>query len=296
MKVVSIINYKGGVGKTTVTSNLAVHVASKGKRVLMIDVDPQTNLTFSFIDNIKWSENFSETKTLKNFFYPIVATGKKKTSLENLIIPLDVSGIKLDIISSHLELLSIDTDLAAHLSAATLPMLATNFITVHNYFREDVEILKEKYDLILIDCAPSFNIVTKNALVASDMYLTPSKMDFLSTFGVEQLIRNVDKFITKYNGYMQTVEGTAMINPKLLGVVATMVDVYAGELIGAQKNYWNILESQGHEIFKAFIRDNSYFAKAPSDGIPAVISKNTPLNVANELSELGDAFIKKAMI
>ena len=296
MKVVSVLNYKGGVGKTTVTSNLAAYVASKGKRVLMIDVDPQTNLTFSFIDNIAWEKQYAENKTLKNFFSPILNMGEKKISFADLIIPLKVPDINLDIISSHLDLLDVDIKLAAHLVGANLQMLANKYLMVHNYLREEIEKLKEKYDLILIDCAPNFSIVTKNALVASDNYLTPSKMDYLSTFGVQQLTRNVEDFLKEYNLYMQTVKDATIVDPKLLGIVATMVQIYGGDLIAKQKGYWDTLKSR-YKIFNTFIRENpSHFAEAPSNGIPVILSKNTPANIKEELQKFGDEFIQEAMI
>ena len=68
MKVVSIINYKGGVGKTTITSNLAAGLATKGYKVLAIDLDPQSNLTFSFVGIDDWKEKYSEKKTIRNWF------------------------------------------------------------------------------------------------------------------------------------------------------------------------------------------------------------------------------------
>ena len=67
MKIVSVINYKGGVGKTTLTANLGAYAASKGKRVLMIDLDPQSSLTFSFMTPDSWRDKYFENRTMKNF-------------------------------------------------------------------------------------------------------------------------------------------------------------------------------------------------------------------------------------
>ena len=123
LKVVSVINYKGGVGKTTITSNIAAYAASQGKRVLMIDLDPQTNLTFSFMSSKEWEDEYAKSKTLKNFFLPIINGAPKKIALGTLVIPLEVQGLKMGLISSHLELIDIDTDLAACLGGANINIM-----------------------------------------------------------------------------------------------------------------------------------------------------------------------------
>ena len=105
MKVVSVINYKGGVGKTTLVSNLAAYAASQGKRVLMIDLDPQMSLTLSFMPVEAWERSYADIKTLKNFFNAII-NSMTPPDLSELAIPvsslLSLSGSRLDLISSHL--------------------------------------------------------------------------------------------------------------------------------------------------------------------------------------------------
>ena len=301
MKVVSVVNYKGGVGKTTVTSNLAIHIAAKGKRVLMIDVDPQTNLTLSFIDNGTWEEQYAKKgKTLMSFFEPIFLGSEDRVSLESLIIPLIVEDIEVDIISSHLDLINVDTELAATLIGGNQLHLASNYLKAHNYFREEIGALKEKYDLILIDCGPSFNTVTKNALTASDLYLTPSKMDYLSTFGVLHLVRNIDNYVHTYNEYVKLIKHATKIAPEMLGVVATMVGIYDDALIKANQRYWDELESAGHRMFKSYLRENiAHYSMAPLNNIPVILSKGshpTILELVSELKSLGEEFIMKAGI
>jgi chromosome partitioning protein len=297
MKVVSIMNNKGGVGKTTITANLAAYIASKGRRVLIMDVDPQTNLTFSFIKTLEWEKRYAKSKTLKDFFRPILEGNKNTVSLDSLIIPLDVESVRIDIISSHLDLIDIDTDLAANLGGANLTQLANNYITAHNYLRDNIATLKEKYDFILIDCAPNFNIVTKNALATSDHYLAPSKMDFLSTFGVMQLTRNVDKFVRQYNEYMKCVKGKSTINPTILGVVATMVGINNEMPIVPNQNYINDLKIAGYEIFDTYIRENkTLYSMTSSNKAPVIFSQKsdtTTTKVVNELKAFGEEFMRK---
>ena len=205
LKVVSVINYKGGVGKTTITSNIAAYAASEGKRVLMIDLDPQTNLTFSFMSSKEWEDKYAQAKTLKNFFRPIINGSSKRISLESLVIPLDVQGLKMGLVSSHLELIDIDTDLAACLGGANINIMNRNFLRVHSHLRDGLSKLKNDYDLVLIDCPPNFNTVVKNAITASDYYLVPAKMDYLSTLGIEQLDRNTRKYVKSHNDYVAQI-------------------------------------------------------------------------------------------
>lgn len=86
MKVVSIINYKGGVGKTTITANLASEMACRGKRVLVIDLDPQTNLTFSYMKVEEWSNTYEKEKTIKYWFDSIIDGTKPVPSFKDLIV------------------------------------------------------------------------------------------------------------------------------------------------------------------------------------------------------------------
>lgn len=166
MKVISIINYKGGVGKTTLTANLAGELAYRGKKVLMIDLDPQASLTFSFIKPEEWREHIASTQTIKNWFN----TKKKEVAFADLIIePLKAKSYttgKLHLISSHLELINVDLELATKLGGANLQQAKENFIKVHRRLITGIsQIDPNLYDLILIDCPPNFNIVTKNAIV-----------------------------------------------------------------------------------------------------------------------------------
>ena len=114
MKVVSIINYKGGVGKTTLSANLVAGI-SKKKRVLAIDLDPQANLTFSFISIPTWRQKFEKENTIKHWFDAIIGNEQPLPPLKNLI----VENRGIHIISSHLGLIDVDIELAVGLAGAT---------------------------------------------------------------------------------------------------------------------------------------------------------------------------------
>lgn len=307
LKVVSVINYKGGVGKTTITSNIAAYAASQGKRVLMIDLDPQTNLTFSFMSSKEWEDEYAKSKTLKNFFRPIINGSSKRISLRSLVIPLEVQGLNMGLISSHLELIDIDTDLAACLGGANINIMNRNFLRVHSHLREGLSKLKSDYDLILIDCPPNFNTVVKNAITASDYYLVPAKMDYLSTLGIEQLHRNTTKYVKSYNEYVAQVgEGEdefSSISPVMLGVVPTMLTVHDGAPIQANQHYLDQVQSKGYYLFPWTRHNNTFYAYAPERGIPVIISQATNPSgektgdkILEELRELSKTFIERTGI
>ena len=179
MKVVSVINYKGGVGKTSLTANLAAQLAWEGRRVLLLDLDAQASLTFSFISPDLWEEEFSEAKTIKSWFESYEAGAPK--SLGSLIdTPMRVQrALKgkgaLDIIYSHLGLINVDLELATKLGGANIGQAKKNFINIHRRLAEGIanDIENDKYDLILIDCPPNFNIVTKTDIISSNSILVP---------------------------------------------------------------------------------------------------------------------------
>lgn len=280
MKVVSVINYKGGVGKTTITANLSAELAWRGYNVLMIDLDPQASLTFSFIQPDVWEKDFSKDKTIKSWFDSF-----KKGSplaLEALIhtpyrVEERLNGRgSLDIIYSHLGLINVDLDLATKLGGATLAEVKSNFINIHRRLANGLASIEEgKYDLVLIDCPPNFNIVTKTAIVASDNILVPARPDYLSTMGIDYLIRSVDGLVKDYNEYASVVsdEEVDPISPALLGVIFTMIQEYGGQPLAAQRQYIEqVRQLPKLAVLDHYVkRNDSLFADAPQYGVPVVL-------------------------
>lgn len=295
MKVVSIINYKGGVGKTTITANLASEMAGKGKRVLAIDLDPQTNLTFSYMKVEEWSSTYEKKKTIKYWFDSIIEGTRPAPSFKNLIVKKN--GV--DLICSHLGLIDVDIELAAGLSAGTERQHRNNFIKTYSYIKNELSMLREQYDIVLFDCPPNFSIVTKNALIASDYYIVPAKMDYLSTLGINQLKNHVVSLVKQYNDYI-TDEGKR-VNPIFLGVIATMIAVRNNEPISAQQVYIQQLKRNKITIFDSKIRENkTIYADAPEYGIPVVCQSVSPGStyghVVSELKDLTAEFMRKVGI
>jgi len=288
MKAISIINYKGGVGKTTITANLAAGLVLLGKRVLVIDLDPQTNLTFSFIDVVEWEKKYEKDKTIK-FWFDSIIDMKPVPSFSDLIVKKN--GI--DIICSHLGLIDVDIDLSTEL-AGNARQIKTKFIKVYSFIRNELAKLSDEYDVVLFDCPPNFSIVTKNAMIASDYYLVPAKMDFLSTLGINHLRNRVNEFVKEYNENSENV----VVSPKFLGVVATMISVRDGVPIKAQQTYIGQLKNSNIAMFKSMIRENkTIYADAPHDSQPVITqyhSSGTYADVVEELQELTREFVRKA--
>ena len=292
MKVVSVINYKGGVGKTTISCNLAAGI-SRSRRVLAIDLDPQANLTFSLISVPIWRQYYEDKRTIKNWFDAIVENRFPLPSLKDLVIPAN-KGV--DIISSHLGLIDIDMELATLLSGGTPNQYKKNYIRTYSYLRNELKTLEDSYDLIIIDCPPNFSMVTKNALIASDFYAVPAKMDYLSTLGINQLRNHIQSLVKEYNSYC---DETQKADPKLAGVVATMIAIRDGKPISAQQEYITQLKKSGIPLFSSMVRENKTLFSGGADSDPVILQyypSGTYSIVVHELEKLQIEFMKKVGI
>ena len=293
MKVVSIINYKGGVGKTTITSNLAAGLATKGYKVLAIDLDPQSNLTLSFIQIKNFEKNYAEKKTIRNWFKEDTKTKKFK----NLIVkPEKLDNENLNLICSHIGLINTDIELATRMNGATNESQKSNYINTHSILKKGLqEIEKENYDIVLIDCPPSFNIVTRNALVASDYYIVPIKLDYLSTLGLEELKKHIDGLRQDYNSNIENED--EYMRPQLIGVVCNMVSKKLNSVITEEEKYIEKVKKSNCMMFRSMLRENkTIHASSPKEGIPAILKKVNGIThkyVKQELEELVDEFIEK---
>lgn len=300
MPVVSVINYKGGVGKTTVTANLAAELAFRGEKVLVIDLDPQASLTFSLVKPDYWEAKLSADRTIKNWFDSF--TSNKPLSLSDLVITPEVANGyitegQLDLIPSHLGLINVDLELATELGGATLKQSKQNYLRVHRRLADGLQDLEDSgYDLVLIDCPPNFNVVTKTAIVASDFILIPAKPDYLSTLGIDYLRRSVAGLINDFNEFakLDSQNPTEEISPEILGVVFTMVSFWGGQPISAMRPFIAQTEKLGVPVFKTKIRENkSLFGEAPQTGQPVVLTRQTSgtyKDVVDELENLATEF------
>ena len=303
MKVVSLINYKGGVGKTTLSVNLVAGIARK-KRVLAIDLDPQSNLTFSFMTAEEWKSRYKDKKTIKKLFDAAIDQDSPSPALKDLI----VTAKGIDLICSDLGLIDIDSELvAAGSGGATDRQLKSNFVRAHSHLRRALKTIEDDYDLVIIDCPPNFNMATRNAIVASDYYLVPAKMDYLSTMGINQLVGKVNGvknpdgtvkipgLVDKYNDNVE--DQNEHISPEFLGVVATMVQMRNGGLLAVQQRYVNELTYSNIGMFKSMIRENkTLFSANPEEDAPVILQRlagDTYKAVVDELQALQREFEEK---
>lgn len=205
-KVISFINMKGGVGKTTLCINVADWLSRQNKKVLIIDIDPQFNATQSFFrtdDKVKeYLSYVQEGNTITKIFrangqlYPNPQERQTEASTE---IIRTISPT-LDIIAGDINLIfeanTVDTSRLLKLK---------NFIRRNN--------LRQKYDIIVIDCPPTVSVYTNAAIIASDYYLIPSRLDLYSSLGITHLLGVVDRLVEDHELDIQS-----------LGVIYTNTD------------------------------------------------------------------------
>ena len=302
MQIVSVINYKGGVGNTTLTANLGAYAASRGKRVLLIDADPQTQLTFNFISVDDWKKLFSRGKTLKNFFKPLTKGNFSKIApLSDYVISVHAGTYDIDIVSSHLELIDTDMAITAAAWGPSPDISAQRSLCVFTYFLEALGEVSENYDLVLIDCPPNFYSIVKMMLLASDYYIIPARLDYLSKLGIDNLQSSINRLLKQYDKFIEIADDDSYSHICLLnlGVVPMMVSYSKGdELINANEEILKELEMERYNIFPSIRNNSSVFAKKPEIGLPIVLTKPRSFfqasqrKIVEELKILGDKFLE----
>ncbi|QHS21440.1 AAA family ATPase [Virgibacillus sp. MSP4-1] len=284
MPVISVMNYKGGVGKTTLSANIAAGIGNRGKRVLVIDLDPQANLTLSFVNIEEWKELDQNARTIKHWYDQYLDYNQDISVKELIISPSSVNtrmnqqghGGQLDLICSHLELVEVDMELSSKLGGPNHRTIQNNYINVLSRLCCKINELKKDYDMVIIDCPPNFNLITQNAIVSSDFYIVPAKTDYLSTLGIHTLKKHVDSLKQKYNQTLQALSRRKIppISPEPLGIIFTMVAYHGGIPISAQREYISQLKRSELPCFDHLLRENkTLFASAPESGVPVILKK-----------------------
>lgn len=304
MPTISVINYKGGVGKTTLTANIAAELAQRGLRVLAIDLDAQASLTFSLVQPDYWSTHLQHNKTVKQWFDSFGENSNAPIDLESLILKpttvnarLRKSGGELHLIASHLGLINVDLELATELNGSNLTQAKRKYLKVHRRLSEGLSRPAfSNYDVILIDCPPNFNIVTKTAIIASDKILVPSKPDYLSTLGTEYLQRSLRELVSEHNEYLDQENSQLAISPEVLGVIFTMVQFYGGQPISAQRPFISQTKQLGLYVFGSYFRDTkTNLANAAADNVPLILDGYASTeDLIRELRSLVDEVVKLA--
>lgn len=189
--VIAVVNQKGGTGKTTTCENLGIGLAKEGKRVLLVDTDPQASLTISL--------GYPRPDDLKNTLSNMLAKVMQERTIEQ------GEGILhhkegIDLMPSNIELSGLEVSLVNAMSREMI-------------LKQYLDTVKQNYDYVLLDCMPSLGMLTVNALAAADNVIIPVQAQYLSAKGLEQLLQTINKV-------------RRQINPKLKieGILLTMVD------------------------------------------------------------------------
>ena len=226
-RIIAIANQKGGVGKTTTAINLSSCLAETGKKVLAIDLDPQGNMTSGL--------------------------GVDKSELENTVyeLMLDECSIKesmTETVMENLELIPSNVNLAG----AEIELLGIN--EKEYILKNAVDYIRDDYDYIIIDCPPSLNMLTINAMTTADSILVPIQCEYYALEGLSQLIHTIDLVQER-------------LNPDLSidGVVFTMYDARTNLSVQVVDNVKNNLQTT---IYNTIIPRNIRLAEAPSHGLP----------------------------
>jgi len=188
--IVSLINLKGGVGKTTTTVQLAECLVSEfGKRVLVIDLDPQTNATISLIDEERWEELDGQGLTIFQLFQDKL-DGTNRFDMRNAI-QKGISNLglaNLSLLPSSIRLINVQDRMSE------IPVKLGYSITPMEVLKAAIHDVLNQFDYVLIDCPPNLGFITRNGIEISDYYLIPTIPDTLSTYGIPQIVKSIEQF------------------------------------------------------------------------------------------------------
>lgn len=250
-KIIAVANQKGGVGKTTTAINLAASLAVLEKRVLVIDADPQANTT----SGLNFSPNNDEKRTL----YEVMIG---RIGIEDALIQTEMANLHM--IPSHINLVGAEIELYDSDDRESI-------------LRRVLAPIRDNYDYIVIDCAPSLGVITVNCLAAADSVIIPVQPEFFALEGLGKLLQTIRLV---QNG----------VNPSLAieGFVVTMFDgrtkVHT-QVVGELRDHFKDL------VFRTIIQRNIRLSEAPSHGKPIILydvmSNGTTnyLNLAREVLE-----------
>jgi len=226
--VITLCNQKGGVGKTTTAINLGAAMAELGRRVLLVDFDPQASLTVGMGLN----PNAFET----TIYHLMMGSG---TRLDDVIVATDTENI--DVVPSNIDF-------------AAAEMQLINEVAREQVLAHALAPARERYDIILIDCQPSLGLLTVNALAASDGVIVPLECEYFALRGVALLKGTIDKVQQRLNPQLS-----------MIGLLGTMYD---GRTLHSREVLRTLVEGWGDDVFHTVIRRTVKFSEATVAGEP----------------------------
>ena len=250
-RIIAVANQKGGVGKTTTSINLAACLAEKGKKVLAVDMDPQGNLTSGL--------GVDKDSVEKSIYELIIGEVDIKEVINKEVLEnLDIIPTSIDLSAAEIELIGVDDK--------------------EYILRNAIDQVKDQYDYIIIDCPPSLNMLTINALTAATSVLVPIQCEYYALEGLSQLIHTVELVKDRLNSKLE-----------IEGVVFTMYDARTNLSLQVVENVKDNLQQN---IYKTIIPRNIRLAEAPSYGLP--INKYDPKSTgAESYMRLADEVIER---
>ena len=253
-KIIAVANQKGGVGKTTTTINLAASLATLEKTVLVVDADPQANASSGLGVDIK---------EVDCSLYECIID---HTDVKEAIYTTDIDG--LDIIPSHIDLVGAEVEMLKIKNNREKMM------------KELLAPMRDEYDYILIDCAPSLGLITVNSLTAADSVIIPVQCEYFALEGISKLLNTIKSIKSK-------------LNPRL-EIEGFLLTMYDSRLRLANQIYDEVKRHFQELVFKTVIQRNVKLSESPSHGLPVILYDAESAGAKNHLN-LAKEIIDKNM-